>query len=82
MKHIVSSLVGTRGGEGLWCEDPKGGPEGAMWGKRLGVCLPGGSQGAGSVGQTPCEFTVLPSFPEARPWCVTLHVQGWIPVWW
>ena len=30
----------------------------------------------------PCEFTVLPSFPEARPWRVMLRVQGWILVWW
>lgn len=47
MNHIVLSLVGTRGSEGSWCEDPNGGPEGAKWGKMLGVCLPGGSRGCG-----------------------------------
>ena len=58
MNHIVLSLVGTRGSEGSWCEDPNGGPEGAKWGKMLGVCLPGGSRGAGSVGQTPPALRV------------------------
>ena len=53
-----------------------------------GRCLVSVSQEAAGVRalsvrhHLPCEFTVLPSFPEARPWRVMLRVQGWILVWW